>query len=177
MADCDFLVIDTSMHCLNGWCRIVIEVNSPMRVDARSCMNVFRTSDSNYYIGLRDALHCPTNSWAFLFRRPASISTRAFLCFWCYKFIIVWARAQKCATIAPAKLKSRCKQKSQITQKRYEIRKKNYYGPRIESRAALSENTLLLVTTQYLPWKGITWPQKCANCAIYPECGNARSPP
>ena len=35
----------TSMHRTNEFCRIVGEVNSPMRVDAQSCMNVFGTSD------------------------------------------------------------------------------------------------------------------------------------
>ena len=39
----------TSMYYINGWCCIVVAVNSPMRVAARSCMNVFVTSDSNYY--------------------------------------------------------------------------------------------------------------------------------
>ena len=39
----------TSMHYIIGWCRVVVAVNSPMRVDARSCMNVFGTSDSKYY--------------------------------------------------------------------------------------------------------------------------------
>ena len=38
-----------SMHYIIGWCRVVVAVNSPMRVDARSCMNVFGTSDSKYY--------------------------------------------------------------------------------------------------------------------------------
>ena len=38
-----------SMHCINGWCRSIVAVNSPMRVDARSYMNVFGTSDSNYH--------------------------------------------------------------------------------------------------------------------------------
>ena len=31
----------TSVHYINGWCGFVAAVNSPMRVDARSCMNVF----------------------------------------------------------------------------------------------------------------------------------------
>ena len=35
------------MHYINGWCRIVVAVNSPMRVDAWSCMNVFGTSDAS----------------------------------------------------------------------------------------------------------------------------------
>ena len=30
----------TSTHYINGRCRVVVAVNSPMRVDARSCMNV-----------------------------------------------------------------------------------------------------------------------------------------
>ena len=33
----------SSMHHINGWCRIVVAVFSPMRVDTRSCMNFFRT--------------------------------------------------------------------------------------------------------------------------------------
>ena len=37
------------MNTVNGWCRIVVAVNSHMRVDVRSCTNVFRTSDSKYY--------------------------------------------------------------------------------------------------------------------------------
>ena len=37
-----------SMRYINGWCRIVVAVNSSMRVDAWSCMNVFGTSDSKY---------------------------------------------------------------------------------------------------------------------------------
>ena len=37
----------TSMHYINGWLPSVVAVNSPMRVDARSCMNVFETSDSS----------------------------------------------------------------------------------------------------------------------------------
>ena len=61
------------MHYIHGWCRIVVAVNSPMRVDARSCMNVFGTSDSKYYRRQslwderRRVLHCPINWWAFLF--------------------------------------------------------------------------------------------------------------
>ena len=39
----------TSVHYIIGWCRFVVTVNSPMRVDARSCMNIFGTSDSKYY--------------------------------------------------------------------------------------------------------------------------------
>ena len=39
----------TSMHYIIGWCRVVVAVNSPMRVDARSCMSVFGTSDSKCY--------------------------------------------------------------------------------------------------------------------------------
>ena len=46
---CNFLVIGTSMHYINGWCRIIVAINSPMRVDARSCINIFGTSDSKYY--------------------------------------------------------------------------------------------------------------------------------
>ena len=38
MADIDFL----------GWCRIVVAVSSHMRVDARSCVNVFGISESKY---------------------------------------------------------------------------------------------------------------------------------
>ena len=34
MADCDFLVILLSMHYINGWCRIVVAVNLPMRVES-----------------------------------------------------------------------------------------------------------------------------------------------
>ena len=62
----------TSMHYINGWCRIVVAVNSPMRFDARSCMNVFGTSDSKYYRRQslwdewRRVSHCPTNWWDFL---------------------------------------------------------------------------------------------------------------
>ena len=63
----------TSMHYLNGWCRIVAAVNSPMRVDAQSCRSVFGTSDSKYYrrqslwVEWRRVWHCPTNWWAFLY--------------------------------------------------------------------------------------------------------------
>ena len=39
----------TCMQYIIGWCRVVVAVNSPMRVDARSCMNVFGTSDSKHY--------------------------------------------------------------------------------------------------------------------------------
>ena len=39
----------TSLYYVNGWCPVVVAVNSPMRVDARSCLNVFGTSDSKYY--------------------------------------------------------------------------------------------------------------------------------
>ena len=33
--------IYTSMHYINGWCRIVVAVKSPMRFDARSCAQTF----------------------------------------------------------------------------------------------------------------------------------------
>ena len=62
----------TSMLYINGWCRIVVAVNLPMRVDARSCMNVFGTSDSKYYRWQslwdewRRVSHWPINWWAFL---------------------------------------------------------------------------------------------------------------
>ena len=39
----------TSMHYIIDLCRVVVVVNSAMRVDARSCMNVFGTRDSKYY--------------------------------------------------------------------------------------------------------------------------------
>ena len=39
----------SSLHYINGWCLIVVMVHLPMRVIARSCMNVFRTSNSKYY--------------------------------------------------------------------------------------------------------------------------------
>ena len=39
----------TSMHYINDWRRTIVAVNSPMRVDARSHMNVFGTSHSKYY--------------------------------------------------------------------------------------------------------------------------------
>ena len=60
------------MHYINGWCRIVVAVSSPMRVDARSCMNVFGTRDSKYYRRQslwdewRRVSHFPANWWAFL---------------------------------------------------------------------------------------------------------------
>ena len=59
----------TSMHCKMAG--VVC-----CRVDARSCMNVFGTSDSKYYLrqslwdDWRRVSRCPTNWWAFLL--PAS---------------------------------------------------------------------------------------------------------
>ena len=41
---------NTFMHYVNGMCRIVVAVNSPMRFDALSCMNIFGTGDSKCYI-------------------------------------------------------------------------------------------------------------------------------
>ena len=63
------------MHYINGWCRIVDAVNSPMRVNAQLCTNVFGTSDSKYYRRQslwdewRHVLHCPTDWWAFLWTK------------------------------------------------------------------------------------------------------------
>ena len=39
----------TSIHYIIDWRRVVVVVNSPMWVDALSCMNVFGTSESKYY--------------------------------------------------------------------------------------------------------------------------------
>ena len=36
------------LHYINGWCRIVVAIDSPMRVDARSFMNVFGTNSMFY---------------------------------------------------------------------------------------------------------------------------------
>ena len=62
----------TALHYINGLCRIVVAVNSSMRVDARSCINVFRTCDSKYYRWDSHfwwvTSHCPTNWWVFLFK-------------------------------------------------------------------------------------------------------------
>ena len=60
------------MHYINVWCRIVVAVDSLMRVEALSCMNVFGTSYINYYRlqslwdEWRRFLHCPTIWCAFL---------------------------------------------------------------------------------------------------------------
>ena len=65
------------MAACDGWCRNIIAVNWPMRVDAQSCMNVFGTSDSKYYRRqslwdeCRRVSLCPTNWWAFLFHIKA----------------------------------------------------------------------------------------------------------
>ena len=40
---------NTGDNYINGWCRVVVAVNSPMRVNARSCMTVSEKSDSKYY--------------------------------------------------------------------------------------------------------------------------------
>ena len=64
----------TSMHYTIGWCRVVFAINSPMRVDARSCMNVFGASDNKYCrrsrCGMSDVAFrtAPTNWWAFLLK-------------------------------------------------------------------------------------------------------------
>ena len=48
-----------------GWCHIVVAVNSSMLVNAQSCMNVFRTSESKYcrrqslWDEWRRVSHCP----------------------------------------------------------------------------------------------------------------------
>ena len=39
----------TSMHYIIGQRHVGVAVNSPMRFNARSCMNVFATSNSKYY--------------------------------------------------------------------------------------------------------------------------------
>ena len=39
----------TYMHYVIGWCHVVVAVNSPMLVNAWSCMNVFGTSNNKYY--------------------------------------------------------------------------------------------------------------------------------
>ena len=64
----------TSILFIHKWLvRIVVAVNSPMRVDARSCMNFFGTSDCKYYRRQlqwdewRRVSHCLANWWAFLF--------------------------------------------------------------------------------------------------------------
>ena len=63
----------TSMQYTNGWCRIIVAVNSPLWADALPCMNIFWTSDSKYcrQQSLWDEWccisHCPINWWAFLF--------------------------------------------------------------------------------------------------------------
>ena len=65
----------TSVNYISGWCRIVVAVNSPMRVDVRSCTNVFGTSYSNYYRrqSLWDAWcpvsHCPHQLVGFLVKK------------------------------------------------------------------------------------------------------------
>ena len=42
-------ILSSYFHALiNDLCRIVVAVHSPMRVDARSCINIFGTSDSKY---------------------------------------------------------------------------------------------------------------------------------
>ena len=92
----------TSMHYLNGWCHIVVVVNSHARVNARSCMNVFRTSDSMYY-GQRSTVGCVTscfsmphqlvgflcNWWAFLFEDNKSIMVGVAATVWRYWWLII----------------------------------------------------------------------------------------
>ena len=94
--------IFSSMHYINGWCRIVFAVNSPMRVDARQCTNVFGTSDCKHYIRQslwdewrrewRRVLHCLTIWWTFLFNMPASWWRRLSRSYRCLPFasIEVW---------------------------------------------------------------------------------------
>ena len=65
-----------SMHYIIGWCRVVVAVNSPIQVDAWSCMNVFGTSDSKYYKRSR----CGMSDVAFRTAPPIGGLS-------CYKFI------------------------------------------------------------------------------------------
>ena len=56
----------TSMHYIIDWSCVVVALNSPMRIDAQSCMNVFGTSDGKYYRRIR----CEMSDVAFRAGQP-----------------------------------------------------------------------------------------------------------